>query len=53
MLRSWNKTAWWLEWSTPRCPRVEYRLTDYGQTALPLVDEVRRWGNRHLQRRPV
>ncbi|MHB1931366.1 MAG: hypothetical protein ACYCUG_18395 [Acidimicrobiales bacterium] len=20
---------------------------------MPLVDEVRRWGNRHLQRRPV
>lgn len=34
-------------------PRVEYRLTDYGQTAMPLVDQVRRWGNLHLQRHPV
>jgi DNA-binding HxlR family transcriptional regulator len=32
-------------------PRVEYRLTDYGQTALPLVDQMRRWGNLHLERR--
>lgn len=34
-------------------PRVEYRLTGYGQTALPLVEHVRRWGSLHLQRRPV
>ncbi|MHB8451120.1 MAG: winged helix-turn-helix transcriptional regulator [Mycobacteriales bacterium] len=33
-------------------PRVEYRLTNYGQTALPLVDQVRRWGNLHLESGP-
>ncbi|MFC7487072.1 winged helix-turn-helix transcriptional regulator [Knoellia sp. CPCC 206453] len=27
---------------------VFYRLTDYGQTALPLVEAVRVWGEAHL-----
>jgi DNA-binding HxlR family transcriptional regulator len=29
---------------------VEYSLTDYGRMALPLVEEVRRWGRAHLER---
>ena len=30
--------------------RVEYSLTDYGRTLLPLVEEVRRWGRGHMER---
>lgn len=29
---------------------VEYSLTDYGRSVLPLVEEVRRWGRSHLER---
>jgi DNA-binding HxlR family transcriptional regulator len=29
---------------------VEYSLTDYGRSVLPLVEEVRRWGRGHLER---
>ena len=29
---------------------VEYSLTDYGRTVLPLVEDVRRWGRAHLER---
>lgn len=29
---------------------VCYRLTDYGRTVLPLVENVRVWGTHHLQR---
>jgi DNA-binding HxlR family transcriptional regulator len=29
---------------------VEYSLTKYGQTLLPLVDQVRQWGRTHLER---
>ena len=29
---------------------VEYSLTDYGRSVLPLVEEVRLWGRSHLQR---
>jgi DNA-binding HxlR family transcriptional regulator len=29
---------------------VEYSLTDYGRSVLPLVEEVRRWGRTHLER---
>lgn len=29
---------------------VEYSLTDYGRSVLPLVDEVRLWGRSHLER---
>jgi len=29
---------------------VEYSLTDYGQSVLPLVEDVRRWGRAHLDR---
>ena len=28
---------------------VVYRLTDYGRTALPLVESVRVWGGAHLR----
>jgi DNA-binding HxlR family transcriptional regulator len=29
---------------------VEYSLTDYGRSVLPLVEEVRVWGRTHLTR---
>jgi DNA-binding HxlR family transcriptional regulator len=29
---------------------VEYSLTDYGRTVLPLLEDVRRWGRAHLER---
>ena len=30
--------------------RVEYSLTDYGRSVMPLVEEVRHWGRSHLER---
>jgi DNA-binding HxlR family transcriptional regulator len=30
---------------------VEYSLTEYGQSVLPLVEEVRRWGRAHIEHR--
>ena len=29
---------------------VEYSLTDYGRSVLPLVEDVRLWGRAHLER---
>ena len=29
---------------------VEYSLTDYGRSVLPLVENVRTWGREHLER---
>ncbi|HWN07916.1 MAG TPA: helix-turn-helix domain-containing protein [Pyrinomonadaceae bacterium] len=29
---------------------VEYSLTDYGQSLLPLVEDIRRWGRTHIER---
>jgi DNA-binding HxlR family transcriptional regulator len=29
---------------------VEYSLTDYGRTVLPLVKDVQRWGQIHMKR---
>jgi DNA-binding HxlR family transcriptional regulator len=31
--------------------RVEYSLTDYGRSVVPLVEDVRLWGKEHLARR--
>ena len=31
---------------------VEYSLTDYGRSVLPLVDAVRLWGRAHMERTP-
>lgn len=28
---------------------VEYSLTDYGRTVLPLVEQLRRWGREHIE----
>ena len=28
---------------------VEYSLTEYGQSVLPLLEEVRVWGNAHIE----
>lgn len=29
---------------------VEYSLTDYGRSLLPLVEDIRRWGRAHMER---
>ncbi|HEX8658629.1 MAG TPA: helix-turn-helix domain-containing protein [Hymenobacter sp.] len=29
-------------------PRVEYYLTEYGETLYPIVREMRKWGHLHL-----
>lgn len=34
---------------SPPAP-VEYSLTDYGRTLLPLVEDFRRWGRAHIDR---
>lgn len=31
-------------------PRVEYYLTDYGETIYPIINEMRRWGYIHLEK---
>jgi len=31
-------------------PRVEYHLTEYGETLYPIVNQMRRWGYIHLAR---
>jgi DNA-binding HxlR family transcriptional regulator len=31
---------------------VEYSLTDYGRSVLPLVENVRLWGKAHMERSP-
>lgn len=36
-----------------RPPRVEYQLTEYGQTLGPLLAELGRWGAGHLARDPA
>ncbi len=30
--------------------RVEYSLTDYGQSLAPVIEEICKWGAEHLQR---
>lgn len=29
---------------------VEYSLTEYGRSLLPLVEDIRRWGRAHMER---
>jgi DNA-binding HxlR family transcriptional regulator len=29
-------------------PKVEYRLTPKGQSFVPVIDAIRKWGSRHL-----
>ena len=31
---------------------VEYSLTEYGRSLMPLVEDVRIWGRAHMERRP-
>jgi len=31
-------------------PTVEYRLTEFGQTTLPMMDEIKKWGLLHKGR---
>jgi DNA-binding HxlR family transcriptional regulator len=33
-------------------PKVEYSITDYGTTLLPIVIEMRQWGVKHLHKHP-
>lgn len=28
-------------------PRVEYRITKYGETLFPIIDAMSKWGNKH------
>ena len=30
-------------------PRVEYRISDHGETVLPILRAVRSWGHKHLE----
>jgi DNA-binding HxlR family transcriptional regulator len=30
-------------------PRVEYYLTDYGETIYPIIKEMRKWGYKHIE----
>jgi len=32
---------------------VEYSLTDYGKSVLPLLEDVRLWGNAHMNRQTI
>ena len=32
---------------------VEYSLTDYGRSVVPVMETMRCWGSGHLQRRPA
>jgi DNA-binding HxlR family transcriptional regulator len=29
---------------------VEYSLTDYGRSLLPIVEDIRLWGRKHIER---
>ncbi|PAT33561.1 winged helix-turn-helix transcriptional regulator [Vandammella animalimorsus] len=31
-------------------PRVEYRLTEYGQTLAPVIHALKAWGDAHVRR---
>jgi DNA-binding HxlR family transcriptional regulator len=33
-------------------PKVEYRLTRTGQSFIPIIDTLRKWGTRHLTAAP-
>ncbi len=30
-------------------PRVEYKITDYGKTLLPIIDSMYHWGRHHMK----
>lgn len=34
-------------------PRVEYSLTEYGRTLIPVLATLREWGFKHLQQKPA
>lgn len=34
-------------------PRVEYALSDYGRTLLPILEAMNEWGIRHVERMRV
>ena len=31
-------------------PKVEYSMTEYGNSLAPVIESLRKWGNRHLER---
>jgi len=34
-------------------PKVEYALTEYGKTLIPVISTLREWGFKHLQQHPT
>jgi DNA-binding HxlR family transcriptional regulator len=34
-------------------PRVEYKLTDYGKTLVPVLETINKWGDLHQEREGV
>ncbi len=34
-------------------PRVEYKLTDYGKTLVPVLETLNKWGDIHLERQGI
>lgn len=34
-------------------PRVEYALTEYGRTLIPVLATLREWGFKHVQKNPA
>lgn len=34
-------------------PRVEYHLTEYGETIYPVIHEMRKWGYLHLEKQKI
>ncbi len=31
-------------------PRVEYKITEYGKTLLPIIDSMYQWGRQHMEK---
>lgn len=31
-------------------PRVEYKITEYGKTLLPIIDSMYQWGRLHMEK---
>jgi DNA-binding HxlR family transcriptional regulator len=42
--------AWFQKIYAELPPKVEYKLTAFGRTVLPLVSSLGEWGDRHKER---
>jgi hypothetical protein len=42
--------GWYGAPSTPRCRRVEYELTTWGQSLAPILNAICEWGERYKRR---